>query len=243
VYQIKVFATPYEVAEHVAEWFVTAATEAIRHRNRFLVAVAGGSTPRLLYEEIAQRYSTELEWEKVFLFWGDERYVPPDHADSNYRMVKETLLVHVPIPFNNVVPMPTEGDPEMAAEQYERTLQGFMGEHPTATFDFVLLGMGDDGHTASLFPYTDAIHEQQKWVVAHKVDKTKGWRLTLTPPILNLARQTVIMVTGKSKSERLSEVLNGPFDPQRLPIQTIIPVHNHLTWAIDRAAYSFVRQG
>jgi 6-phosphogluconolactonase len=243
VHHLNVFSTPQEVAEQVAEWLVGAAIEAIRNRQRFTVAVAGGSTPRLLYEQLAERYVAAVEWEKVFVFWGDERFVSPDHPDSNYRMVRETWLDHVPIPSPNIIRMPTEGAPGEAAGQYNQTLRDFLGENPTASFDFLLLGMGDDGHTASLFPYTDAIHEQQKWVVAHHIDKTKGWRLTLTPPVLNLARQTVIMVTGKSKSERLQEVLNGPFDPQRLPIQSIMPVHNHLTWAIDRAAYSSVRQG
>lgn len=234
--QIEIFSTPHELAEHVAEWFVIAAKEAIASRQQFTVAFAGGSTPRLLYEQIAAVYADDIEWDKVFCFWGDERYVPPDHPDSNYRMVRETLLNQVAIPDQNVQRMPTEDTPIEAAGQYEKSLRSFFGDNPETTFDFLLLGMGDDGHTASLFPYTAAIQEREQWVVAHYVDKTKGWRLTLTPPILNRARRTVIMVTGKSKAERLQEVLSGEFDPQRLPIQSIMPVHNDLTWAVDRAA-------
>lgn len=233
---IHVYTSPHEVAEHVAEWFVEAAQQSIAVRQRFSVAFAGGSTPRLLYEYLAEQHRDTVEWEKVFGFWGDERFVPLDHPDSNYRMVRETLLEQVPIPTQNVYPMVTNHHPMEAAAQYEQTLRAFFGTHPSYTFDLLLLGMGDDGHTASLFPYTVAVEEREKWVVAQNVDKAKGWRLTLTPPFINLARQIVVMVTGKTKAARLQEVLTGEYDPQRLPIQSIMPVNGDITWAVDRAA-------
>lgn len=235
---IELYATPFEVAEHCAEHFVTAAKAAIDARGRFSVAFAGGATPRLLYEHLAERYQNEIEWEKVFAFWGDERCVPLDHPDSNYRMVRETLLDHVVIPTFHIFPMMTSDDPQRSAVNYEGTLREFFGDAPSTTFDLLLLGMGDDGHTASLFPHTSALQAQQEWVVAHFVDKAKGWRLTLTAPFLNLARQTLVLVTGKTKAERLKEVLSGEYDPNRLPIQRIIPIQGDITWAVDRAAGS-----
>jgi 6-phosphogluconolactonase len=241
VRQIQVYATSYEVAEHVAEGFVVAATHAIATRGQFSVALAGGTTPRLLYEHIAETCAEQVDWEKVFVFWGDERFVSPDHPDSNYRMIRETLLDRVPIPASNIFPIPTNGDADGAAAQYEETLLTFFGNRPLATFDWLLLGMGDDGHTASLFPNSSALQVHDKWVVAHYVDKSKGWRLTLTPSILNLARQVVVMVTGKSKATRLEEVLSGTYDPQRLPIQSIVPVHDDITWVMDRAASGALR--
>lgn len=241
VRHIQIYSTPYEVTEQVAEGFVAAASEAIATRGRFVIALAGGSTPRLLYEYIAEMYGERIDWKHVFVFWGDERFVPFDHPDSNYRMVQETLLNRITIPASNIFPMGTSGEPNQAALQYEESLRAFFGASPITTFDWLLLGMGDDGHTASLFPFSAALQEHHQWVVAHHVDKVKGWRLTLTPSFLNLARQTVVMVTGKGKAMRLQEVLNGGYEPERLPIQRIVPVQGDITWMIDRAAASALR--
>jgi 6-phosphogluconolactonase len=236
VRNLDVYPTALDVAAAVAEQFAQLAAEAIRERQRFTVAFAGGSTPRLLYEHLAEHYATTIAWEYVYAFWGDERFVPPDHADSNYRIVQETLLEHVAIPPQQIFPIPTDGDPHDAAARYQASLADVFGVSPDYTFDLVLLGMGDDGHTASLFPYSEAIQAHEAWVVAQNVDKNKGWRITLTPPVLTLARCIKIVVTGKSKAARLREVITGIHDPQRLPIQSIIPVHGERHWIVDRAA-------
>lgn len=221
--------------------FVDAATTAIAERGSFSVALAGGGTPKALYELLAKGEPTRpmwpFDWNRVNVFFGDERCVPPDHADSNYKMAYDTLLSKVPIPPSNVHRMKGEIEPaNEAAKEYGQTLKHMFGD---GGLDLVLLGMGDDGHTASLFPGTPALDETHHRVVAQFVEKSttgRSWRITMTAPFINKAREVAVLVAGAGKADRVAEVLNGPRDPHRLPIQMIDPSSGRLVWLLDEAA-------
>ncbi|MBI5361816.1 MAG: 6-phosphogluconolactonase [Planctomycetes bacterium] len=218
------------------ERFLAAAERAIRDHGVFRVALAGGSTPRKLYAALV---GAPIDWSKVLFFFGDERCVPPAHADSNYRMARETLLSKVAIPNTNVHRIYAETDDEQAAaEEYEEELERVWGliHHEMPRFDLVLLGMGADGHTASLFPGTKALEETKRRVVANWVEKLGAWRITLTAPVINAAREVVFLVAGADKAGVLKEVLQGPRDPARLPSQLVDPSDGELVWLVDRAA-------
>lgn len=233
--EVKTYPDAERLARAAAEHFVTQAAEAIAARGQFTVALAGGSTPRATYALLA---AEEVDWPSVHVFWGDERCVPPDHPDSNYRLAREALLDHVPLTTGNVHRIRGEISPEEAAADYERTLRSFFArrpEGPTARFDLILLGMGEDGHTASLFPGTAALHEQTRWVVAHYVDKLRAWRVTLTPVVINAAAQVTFIVAGAGKAERLREVLTGPYRPDALLAQVVRPTDGCLLWLTDEA--------
>ena len=229
-----------DVSQHAAEEFVRLANEATASDGRFTVSLSGGSTPKALYTLLASNtFRVRIPWEKVHLFWGDERCVPPDHADSNYRMARESLLDHAPIPQENLHRMlGEENDPAKAATRYEVTLRESFGIAPgeLPRFDLILLGMGDDGHTASLFPHTAALSETKRLVVANYVEKFGTHRLTLTIPVINHAAQVVFLISGSSKAAVLKEVLQGKEDPERLPSQFIHPVTGKLLFIIDDAA-------
>lgn len=225
------------LARSAVNHFVTRAQGAIAARGRFTVALSGGSTPRAMFELLAQpEYASRVDWQAVHVFWGDERTVPPDHADSNYHMAKETLLDHVPLPDENIYRMRGEIEPQQAAPAYEMQLKTVFGDDALPRFDLIYLGMGDDGHTASLFPYTPAVHEQNHWVMAQYVDKLQSWRITLTPPVLNAGRCVIFLIAGADKAARLDEVLNGPHQPDALPAQIIEPTDGELIWLVDEAA-------
>ena len=226
-----------EVARRAADLFVEIAEASMASRGRFSVALAGGSTPRRCYEMLASDgYRNRLDWSRVHIFFGDERTVPPTDAESNYRMAYEAMLSRLPIPQQNVHRMMGENDPPSGARLYEEELRSFFQDAPWLRFDLILLGMGDDGHTASLFPHTPALLEERAWVVANRVEKLKTFRLTLTATAINHAAHIVFMVTGAAKAERLREVIRGPRDPERLPSQLIRPVDGSLTWLVDKAA-------
>ncbi|TKJ29979.1 MAG: 6-phosphogluconolactonase [Chloroflexi bacterium B3_Chlor] len=228
------------LAQAAAEHFVSLAGHAVASRGRFSVALSGGSTPRPTYAQLATgELSAQVDWPGVHVFWGDERCVPGDHPDSNYGMVRETLLDHVPIPEQNIHPIRGELEPEQAAAEYELTLREFFPpapENPAATFDLVLLGMGADGHTASLFPRGAVLEEQTRWVVAYYVDEARAWRVTLTPTVINAATQVTFIVSGASKAETVRRVLAGPHQPDLLPAQIIRPAMGCLLWLVDAAA-------
>jgi 6-phosphogluconolactonase len=231
--EIQVLPTPAEVAHEAARRIVTLADEAIALSGSFTLALAGGSTPKALYELLANDpYNHQIDWSKVQIFFGDERTVPPTDAQSNFRMAKEALLDHVPIPRNQVFRMRGEIEPEAAAIEYGQLLKERFGD---GGLDCCLLGMGDDGHTASLFPNTTALSEPKHRCVANRVEKLNTWRITMTAPFINRSRQVILLVTGESKQSRLAEVLEGPRDPQRLPVQLIEP-EGRLTWLLDIAA-------
>ena len=236
--EILTFSDPNELARAAADQVLSAAQSAINEKGRFSLCLSGGNTPRSLYSVLASSgYIERIDWSHVDFFWGDERCVPPEHPDSDYRMARESLLEHIPkgqIP--RIYRLMGELEPHPAADLYEALLRGYFSENPEAGLDFLLLGMGEDGHTASLFPGTAPIFEQKRWTAAHYVDKLSAWRLTLTPTFLNLSSRIMFLATGAAKRAVLQEVLFGPYEPEHLPSQAIRPVHGHLSWYLDRAA-------
>jgi 6-phosphogluconolactonase len=233
--------TPQDLFQAAAEEVIRAATSAITERGRFTIALSGGSTPKNLYTLIAANASASLPWDRMFFFWGDERHVPPDDPDSNYRMAKETLLSKVAIPSANIFRIPAENpDAAAAADAYEQTLRKFFaiapGEFPR--FDLILLGIGPDGHTASLFPETAALEEKSRLVVANWVEKLQTNRITFTLPVLNAARCVAFLVSGTDKAAVLHEVLEGNGPAEKYPSKLVEPSAGKLIWFVDRAAAS-----
>jgi 6-phosphogluconolactonase len=228
-----VYETPDELAEAAARDFAARAGEAIGERGRFAVALAGGSTPKATYERLARDYADRLDWSGVHVFFGDERTVPPDHEDSNYRMAREAILDHIPV--GGVHRMRGELPPEEAAAAYEEELRSFFGEDPPR-FDLILCGLGEDGHTLSLFPETSALDVADRWVVANPVLKLETTRLTLTIPVLNASSAVTFLVAGEGKAKALKEVLEGDADPRAYPAKLVRPESGDLIWMADRAA-------
>jgi 6-phosphogluconolactonase len=212
----------------------TIGEESIKQRGRFTWSLAGGNTPRQLYALLARPpFVSKLDWARVEFFWGDERCVPPDHPDSNYRMVRETLLDVIQPDPARVHRMHGEDDPSVAVAGYEAALQRSFGLHagsPPPRFDLILLGMGADGHTASLFPHSPTLRETQRWIA---FDPTAA-RLTLTRPVLNAGAHVLFLVSGANKAARLKHVLAGP--DEGLPAQCIHPAHGRVEWLVDAAA-------
>ena len=242
-----VVADQTALAKEAADRCARIAQEAIARAGRFTIALSGGSTPKLLYSLLAaEPYSTRVPWRKTHVFWGDERAVPPGNHDSNFGMAKATLLDRVPIPADQVHRMQAERDDlDLAAREYEAEIAKTFGVPPGAeppAFNLILLGLGPDGHTASLFPHTEAIRESARWVVRNHVPKLNSDRVTLTTPILNRAATVLFLVTGADKASALQAVLEGPSDPERLPAQLIRPTAGRLIWLVDRAAASRLTQ-
>ena len=239
---IKIYPDADHLARGAAEHFATLAGEAITARGQFAVALSGGSTPRVTYALLAaEDFAAPVDWSRVHVFWGDECCVPPDHPDSNYRMAKETLLDHVSLPASNVHRIQGEMEPEAAAQAYAAELRAFFGTQWPA-FDLALLGMGNDGHTASLFPGSAALRERMRAVVAVTADyeDRPAHRVTLTAPAINAARQVLFLVAGAAKAETLQAVLEGP--AERFPAQLVRPTSGQLVWLVDRAAASRLKR-
>ncbi|MGA8044620.1 MAG: 6-phosphogluconolactonase [Terracidiphilus sp.] len=230
------------LAERAVVHLIAAVEEAIRRRGRARIAISGGSTRKAAFQMLAdpkQVWRKSMPWDKLDIYWVDERCVPPDHPDSNYRMTRETLLDHVPLKPEQVHRMEGELDPQVAASRYESMLRDTFrlegAESPR--FDVIALGMGDDGHTASLFPCTEAIHEMGRLVTANHVPQQKdSWRITLTWPVINHADSVFFLIGGAEKAARIKEVFLGPRDPERLPSQLIWPSSGILTLILDQAA-------
>ena len=235
--EVRVFDGVSELMRATAEEIALAAHQAVSDHGRFTWALAGGSTPRTVYELlVSDFYRARMPWSAIHFFWGDERHVPPDHPDSNFRMAREAMLDRVPVPAENVHRIPAERpDAQRAAAEYEAMLRSAFalssGEWPR--FALILLGLGKDGHTASLFPGGDAVRERERLVVAPWVEAQKTFRITLTPPVLNHARRTLFLVSGEEKAEALHAVLEGPREPEHYPAQI---VEGNRLWMVDRAA-------
>jgi 6-phosphogluconolactonase len=232
---------PAALAWRAALQLVELAEEAVSARGRVRIAVSGGSTPKATFALLAdpdQPFVNRMPWDQLELFFVDERTVPPDHPDSNYRMTKETLLDKVNLRPDQIHRIQGELEPEIAAAEYEYDLRGtFRLEGAEAPrFDIVTLGMGPDGHTASLFPHTDAIHEIGRLVVANKVPQKDTWRVTLTWPVINHAREVFFLISGSDKAAPLHQVFLGPKDVESLPSQLIWPASGILTLILDRDA-------
>jgi 6-phosphogluconolactonase len=215
--------------------------EAVAGRGRARIAISGGSTPKATFQLLAdpsQPWRNRMPWDSLDLYWVDERAVPPDHAESNYRMTREALLDHVPLRPEQIHRIEGELEPEVAASRYESELRSSfrLEGAQSPRFDLVALGMGEDGHTASLFPHTQAIREMSRLVAANQVPRKNTWRITLTWPVIDHASSVFFLIAGADKAMILKEVLTGPRDPERLPSQLIWPASGILTLFLDKAA-------
>jgi 6-phosphogluconolactonase len=229
--EIEVYADADVLARAAAEHFVAQAAQAIAARGRFVVALAGGSTPRATYALLASdEFVARVDWLRVHTFWSDERCVPPDHRNSNYRLAREALLTGVPIPSANIHRIRGELPPAQAAAAYESELETTLDAN--GRFDLILLGLGADGHTASLFPGASALEERTRWVVESYVEKIDAWRITLTLPIINAARLVMFLVSGSTKAEPLAGIQAG----EPLPAALVRPTAGKLMWLVDRQA-------
>ena len=234
--KINIADNPTDLARQAAEWVTDYAERLLQQQDRFTIALSGGSTPKALHELLAQPpLRDRIDWSRVHVFWGDERYVPLTDEKNNARMAYDTLLNHVPVPEAQIHVMKTDLPPDESMSEYEQTLhQYFDGENHT--FDLVLLGMGDDGHTLSLFPGTDVVNEEQAWTKAFFLTQQDMFRLTLTAPVVNKAAAVLFLVAGANKADALHEVLHGAYQPDKYPSQRIKPETGELVWFIDKAA-------
>jgi 6-phosphogluconolactonase len=240
--RVYVKQSAHGVAYTAAEVFLRLAKQAAAEGRRFRTALSGGSTPKMLYELLASDtniFRADMPWESIDFFFGDERWVPHDHPDSNFKLADDFLFRPLDIPGANVHPIRTTGvDPEESARQYEAALRDVFDAGPgeVPSFDLVFLGMGDDGHTCSLFPDTDVVHENERLVDAVFVPKLRANRITLTPPVLNSAVQSLVMVAGGAKAPALREVLEGAYEPDRFPSQVLRNSLGQVTWLVDKDA-------
>lgn len=239
----RVSSTPAEVARTGAQLFTDTAVKAVETRGVARIAISGGSTPKAMFAMLAdpaQPFVAQVPWSKLDLFWVDERCVPPDHPDSNYRMTKEALLSKVPIPADRVHRIEGELVPEVAAARYESVIRNAfrLEGAETPTFDLILLGMGDDGHTASLFPHTEALNDMTHIAVANYVPQKDSWRVTLTWPVINQGREVTFLIEGAGKAQVVHDVFLGPYQPETYPSQIIRPANGRLTLLLDAAAAS-----
>lgn len=244
--KIRVLDDLQAIAQAAADEFAAVCQQSIKDHRRFTVALSGGSTPKALHAVLVERSAKNpklIDWSRVQIFFGDERHVPPDHPDSNFRMAKETLLSKVPIPKENIHRIHCENpNAGQAAAEYDAELaQTFrLKESEFPSFDLILLGMGPDGHTASLFPKTAALNELSKRVVANRVEKFNTWRVTFTRPTINNAASVMLMVAGEDKAAALTEVMDGG-SPEIYPVKYVKPPNGRLVWLVDRAAAKLVK--
>mgnify|MGYP001814381999 CR=1 FL=1 len=246
--KITVFPDKESLISGTADFIAELAAQAIAARGRFTLALSGGNTPRPVYARLATPdYRDWIDWSKVQIFFGDERSVPPDDPQSNYLMVKTALFDQAPLPEGNIHRIRGEDAPEQAAADYADVLQrtfggATAGGPPPEGFDLILLGMGDNGHTASLFPGLAVVTEEVRWVMAQYVEVVGMWRVTLTPVVINAARQVAFLVSGANKAEMLHRVLEGPYQPVVLPSQIIKPTRGELRWLLDAPAAAQLRR-
>ena len=239
---IKVLNSPKDLARAAAEHFVARSSEAVAQRELFTVALSGGSTPKILFELLAdpnEPFRDRIPWSRIHFFWSDERHVPPDHPESNYRMANEALLSHVPITQSNVHRVPSENpDAAAAAAEYERTVVEITGQS-LPQLDLILLGLGSDGHTASIFPGSHVLHETERLIAAPWVEKLQTYRITMTLPLLNKGASVVFLVSGSEKTKIVKEIFEGS---ETFPAQAIEPANGELLWMLDEDAAGAVRR-
>ena len=236
---VRVLPTGNDLFHAAAVEFVARAQQAVRENGRFTVALSGGSTPRGLFSLLATGSFPNIPWDKICFFWGDERHVPPNSSESNYRMANETMLSKVSVRQENIFRIPAEGkDADAVATAYEQTIQEFfkLANSEFPRFDLILLGMGPDGHTASLFPGSSALKETKRIFVANWVEKMGDFRFTLTYPAINNAKEITFLASGPDKADTLKQVLEDP--TAGLPSQGIRPLNGKLLWFVDQAAAS-----
>ena len=246
--EVRILPDGAAIARRAAQEFVQAAAEAVRIKGSFNVALAGGSTPKALYSLLVNdpALRSQVPWDKIHLFFGDERHVAPDHPDSNYRMASEAMISKAPLKPEQVTRIKGEyPDADQAALEYEKSLREYFKLRPSEypRFDLVLVGMGNEGHTLSLFPGTKALHADARIVVRNWIGKLYTERITLTAPAANNAAHIIFMVTGADKGPALKAVLEGPFEPDQLPAQLLQPQNGKLLWLVDTAAGSMLTSG
>jgi 6-phosphogluconolactonase len=239
--EVRTLTTPQELFAAAAEEIFHATEEAIEERGRFTIALSGGSTPKSLYNLLATNARIALPWDRMYFFWSDERHVGPDDPESNYRMANEAMLSKVPVPAGNIFRIHGENpDAAAVAQDYEQTILQFFdlksGQVPR--FDLILLGLGPDGHTASLFPGTAGLNENSKLVIANWVEKMKTNRISFTLPLLNAAECVAFLVSGTDKAAMLKTVLEGDGPPEQYPAKLVRPTNGKLIWFVDRGAAS-----
>ena len=235
---LRIFDTLQLLSQAAANLFIEAAAQAILQRRRFLVALSGGNTPLELYKLLTQApYRAQMNWKDIHVFWGDERCVPVEDSENSYRQARDVLLSHVPIPMGNIHRVQSELEPEAAAEDYARVLKDF-ASHPLdwPRFDLILLGMGEDGHTASLFPGSEVNVTTSTMAVTAQYQDRPANRVTLTPVVFNAARRIIFLVSGRGKSQTLANVLYGEYQPQQFPAQRVRPTDGELIWMVDQDA-------
>lgn len=233
---IQIYNNTEEINTAAANLFVAAAQKAIAEKGKFTTVLTGGSSPAGIYKLLASdQYKNKIDWSNVFIFWGDERWVPLTDDLSNAKMSYATLLSHVPIPQDNIFEMYAAGvTPEDYAVSYEQSIKKVLGND--GKFDLILLGMGDDGHTASLFPGEAVLDEQNKWVAAYYLEPQKMHRITLTAPLINKAEKIIVIAFGEKKAPALKEVTTGAYNPATYPMQLIKPVTGELLFLVDKSA-------
>lgn len=226
------------------QFIVRLANEAIVSHGRFTIALSGGSTPKATYSLLgSEPYRSQIDWTQVEIFWSDERCVPPDDKESNYALAQQVLLSNIPIPTNQIHRMPADtSDRDAASQAYEREMQRTFSTDSIPNFDLIQLGMGPEGHTASLFPHQESLHEQQRLVMPVNVPKPPPPRLTFTPPLLNAAKHVLFLVAGSEKADALKAVLEGEYEPDEYPAQIVRPVNGDGTWMLDTSAAGKLRK-
>lgn len=236
--QVVIYPDTNTLSHEAAQYIVRLANEAIVSHGRFSIALSGGSTPRVLYGLLGDEpYRSQINWSQVEIFWSDERCVPPDSSDSNYQLAQEVLFSKISIPASQIHRMPADKpDRDAASLEYTQEMQRVFGTDGIPSFDLLQLGMGPEGHTASLFPHQPSLQEQQRLVMPVNVPKPPPPRLTFTPPPLNAAKHVLFLVTGADKAEAVQAVLEGGYQPEEYPAQIVRPPHGDVTWMLDTAA-------
>lgn len=236
--QVVIYPDTNTLSHAAAAYIVQCAREAITEHGRFFIALSGGSTPKVLYGLLGSTpYRDSIDWALVEIFWSDERCVPPESSDSNYNLAQEVLLSKIPISASQIHRMPADkADRDTASIEYTQEMQRVFGTSGVPIFDLLQLGMGPEGHTASLFPHQEALQEQQRLVMPVTVPKPPPPRLTFTPPLLNAARHILFLVTGADKADAVQAVLESGYQPEEYPAQIIRPPHGEVTWMLDTAA-------
>jgi 6-phosphogluconolactonase len=247
-----------ELSQQAAEWMVESIHKTLQLQDRFTIALSGGSTPKKLHLLLASdQFKNKIDWQKLHVFWGDERYVPFNDDRNNAKMAFDTLLNHVPVPKSQIHIMRTDIDPGDSAKEYESILKGYfpqaasedLSHHSplnthaskSSTFDLALLGLGDNAHTLSLFPGEAVVHEKNHWVRSVFVKELNMQRITLTAPVVNLSRRIAFLVSGQDKAEAVAHILSDNYNPDLYPAQVIKPVHGELLWFLDATAMMIKR--
>jgi 6-phosphogluconolactonase len=234
--ELNIYKDADELSKEVAEWMINYIATTLKTKGIFTLVLSGGSTPQKLNKLLASSpYKERIDWGKVHIFWGDERYVPFEDDRNNAKMAFETLLNHVPVPADQIHKIQTNIFPEQSAMEYEKILRQYF-HSPAKNFDLVVLGMGDDGHTLSLFPGTETVYEENKMVMAYFLQSQNMYRITLTAPVINRAAMIAFLATGSGKAAALKEVIEGDYKPDLYPSQVIKPIYGQLYWFVDEAA-------